>query len=109
MMNREQAILEGARKGIDLLLTGKFKDDDPWKVVAAFAYEKVTDVTVGEVQTAIGQLADQLADKNRKELAAIKMAAKLFREGDPPEMTIGEALQRGGREAQMFQKWLLRQ
>ncbi|MCW5695331.1 MAG: hypothetical protein KIS96_01220 [Bauldia sp.] len=57
MTDRSELIRAGVKKGVDLIMQGQFEGENPWEVVAAFAYDAAADVTMGELQEAIDDLA----------------------------------------------------
>jgi hypothetical protein len=106
-MDRQRAIIEGTQTGLRMLLTGKFEDEEPFHVIAAFVMQKVEDANVGEVTHAMAALAE----RNEQDGTVVAMAEKIFRETDSPDMTVEAAVWRsvskGNGAPIMFSRWFL--
>jgi hypothetical protein len=60
-MDRQRAIIEGTQTGLRMLLAGKFDDEEPFHVIAAFVMQKVEDANVGEVTHAMAALLSAMS------------------------------------------------
>jgi hypothetical protein len=104
-MDRQSAIIEGVETGLRMLKSGKFDDEEPFHVIAAFIMQKVEDANVGEVAHVIAELTGH----NEQNGVLAATAQKFFPETASPDMTVEAVVLRsvsdGGRRPIMFSRW----